>query len=112
MRRCSAVSMAHRLLLDGGSAAMQAYERLSGLDEAFLAFESPTAYMHVAATAIFDAGPLRTESGGIDLARIRRHVAARLPQLPRFRQRLHFIPLTQDAIWVDDERFDLACHVR
>jgi len=88
------------------------YERLSGLDEAFLAFETRTAYMHVAATAIFDAAPLRAATGGIDVARIRRHVAGRLPRLPRFRQRLGFIPVTQDAIWVDDEDFDLAYHVR
>jgi len=91
---------------------MPTYERLSGLDEAFLAFETPTAYMHVAATAIFDAAPLHSATGSVDLARIRRHVATRLPRLPRFRQRLRFIPLTQDAIWVDDEGFDLALHVR
>jgi WS/DGAT/MGAT family acyltransferase len=88
------------------------YERLSGLDEAFLAFETPSAYMHVAATAIFDAAPLRDEAGGLDIARIRRHVASRLGRLPRFRQRLAFVPVVQDAIWVDDERFDLAHHVR
>jgi diacylglycerol O-acyltransferase len=89
-----------------------AYERLSGLDEAFLAFETPTAYMHVAATAIFDAAPLCTAGGGVDLVRIRRHVAARLPRLPRFRQRLRFIPVTQDAVWIDDDGFDLSYHVR
>jgi WS/DGAT/MGAT family acyltransferase len=88
------------------------YERLSGLDEAFLAFETPQAYMHVAATAIFDAAPLRDEAGGLDIARIRRHVASRLGRLPRFRQRLAYVPVVQDAIWIDDERFDLAYHVR
>jgi WS/DGAT/MGAT family acyltransferase len=88
------------------------YERLSGLDEAFLAFETPSAYMHVAATAIFDAAPLRTPHGGIDVPRIRQHVLARLERLPRFRQRLAFVPVTQDAVWVDDDAFDLAYHVR
>ena len=91
---------------------MATYERLSGLDEAFLAFETQQAYMHVAATAIFDAAPLRGPGGGIDLPRLRRHVAARLPRLPRFRQRLRRIPVTLDAIWVDDDAFDLAYHVR
>jgi WS/DGAT/MGAT family acyltransferase len=88
------------------------YERLSGLDEAFLAFETPQAYMHVAATAVFEAAPLRGPGGGIDLPRLRRHVASRLPRLPRFRQRLRFVPVSQDAIWVDDDAFDLAYHVR
>jgi diacylglycerol O-acyltransferase len=91
---------------------VSAYERLSGLDEAFLAFETPTTYMHVAATAIFDAAPLGTKAGGVDLVRIRQHVEARLPRLPRFRQRLHFVPVTQDAVWIDDDGFDLAYHVR
>ena len=91
---------------------MATYERLSGLDEAFLAFETSQAYMHVAATAIFDAAPLRGAGGGIDLPRLRRHVAARLPRLPRFRQRLRFIPVSRDAIWVDDDAFDLTYHVR
>ena len=77
---------------------MASYERLSGLDEAFLAFETPQAYMHVAATAIFEAAPLRVPGGGMDLPRLRRHVASRLPRLPRFRQRLRFVPLSQDAI--------------
>jgi hypothetical protein len=32
------------------------YERLSGLDEAFLAFETENAYMHIGITMIFDPG--------------------------------------------------------
>ena len=91
---------------------MRTYERLSGLDEAFLGFETANAYMHVAVTAVLDAAPLRTPSGGIDKDRVHRHIASRLPALPRFRQRLEFIPFTQDAIWVDDEHFDLKYHLR
>jgi diacylglycerol O-acyltransferase len=88
------------------------FERLSGLDDAFLGFETTNAYMHVAVTAIFDAAPMRTPAGGIDIDRIRRHVASRLHLIPRFRHRLAFVPATQDPIWVDDDRFDLAYHVR
>lgn len=91
---------------------MGTYERLSGLDEAFLGFETANAHMHVAVTAVLDAGPLRTPSGGIDKERVHRHIASRLPALPRFRQRLEYIPFTQDAVWVDDERFDLKYHLR
>jgi hypothetical protein len=37
------------------------YERLSALDQSFLAFETANASMHVALTAIFEAGSLTTE---------------------------------------------------
>ena len=91
---------------------MATYERLTGLDEAFLGFETANAHMHVAVTALLEAGPLRTPSGGVDKERIHRHFASRLRTLPRFRQRLEFVPFTQDAVWVDDERFDLKYHLR
>jgi diacylglycerol O-acyltransferase len=88
------------------------YERLSALDQSFLAFETPNAPMHVALTAIFDAGPLATADGGIDIDRIRQHVAARLRLIPRYRQRLAYVPVTGDPIWVDDHAFALGYHVR
>jgi len=88
------------------------YERLSRLDETFLAFETPTTHMHVALTAVFEADSLRTAEGGVDLGRVRRLIASRLPLIPRYRQRLARIPMVNDAIWVDDERFDLRYHVR
>ena len=40
------------------------YERLSYLDNSFLALEARTTHMHVAGIAIFDAGPLQTDDGG------------------------------------------------
>ena len=36
-----------------------AYDRLTALDNSFLILERPNAYMHVASTLIFEAGPLR-----------------------------------------------------
>jgi WS/DGAT/MGAT family acyltransferase len=88
------------------------YARLSALDQSFLAFETPNATMHVALTAIFEPGSLATPAGGIDVDRIRQHIAARLRFIPRYRQRLMHTPLMRDAIWVDDEQFDLGYHVR
>ncbi|MBM4242794.1 MAG: wax ester/triacylglycerol synthase family O-acyltransferase, partial [Deltaproteobacteria bacterium] len=88
------------------------YVRLSGLDHAFLHFETPATYMHVALTAIFDGGSLARPDGGIDIERVRCHVASRLHLLPRYRQRLHFVPVTGDPVWVDDDAFDLDLHVR
>ncbi len=86
--------------------------RLSGLDQSFLHFETPNAYMHVALTAIFDSGSLSVEDGGIDFASIRSHIASRLHLIPRYRQRLHFTPILGAPLWVDDGEFDLEYHVR
>jgi WS/DGAT/MGAT family acyltransferase len=88
------------------------YDRLSVLDNSFLAIESPSTHMHVAALAVFDAGPLRTADGGIDIDRFRRFVASKLPMIPRYRQRTATIPLERRSVWVDDEHFNLEYHVR
>jgi WS/DGAT/MGAT family acyltransferase len=88
------------------------YERLSGLDRSFLAFETREAHMHVAITTIFDARPLTAAGGGLDVARIRAYVRSRLPAIPRYRQRLHVVPVVNGEVWVDDARFDLDYHVR
>ena len=90
---------------------MANYERLSGLDACFLGFETPNAYMHVAVTGIFEAGASRRRGGGVDIDRIRSHVAGRLSRVPRFRQRLQHLPVMRDAVWIDDDRFDVAHHV-
>jgi len=92
--------------------AHYAYDRLTALDNSFLIFEKPNAYMHVASTQIFDAGPLKREGGGIDADAIKSLVAASLPQIPRYRQKLAWIPLEGHAVWVDDDRFNLDYHVR
>jgi diacylglycerol O-acyltransferase / wax synthase len=88
------------------------YERLSRLDESFLSFETANTPMHIALTGIFSAGDLATANGGVDAARIRAHVASRLHLVPRYRQRLHVVPMLRDTVWVDDDAFDLGYHVR
>jgi diacylglycerol O-acyltransferase len=91
---------------------MAKYERLSILDRTFLDLESPETHMHVAGVMIFDAKPLRTAGGGIDIERIRRYVASRLHQIPRYRQRIARVPIENHPVWVDDQRFNLDYHVR
>jgi len=78
----------------------------------FLRFERPNAHMHVGAILLFDAGSLRTASGGVDVRRIRRHISAQLGAIPRYRQRLHPAPIDGQPVWVDDAQFDLDKHVR
>ena len=87
------------------------HTRLSGLDQSFLHFETPNAYMHVALTAVFEPGSLSVEDG-IDFASIKSHIASRLHLIPRYRQRLGFTPLMNEPMWVDDGDFDLDYHVR
>jgi len=88
------------------------YDRLSFLDNAFLAMETPTSPMHVAGTATFEAGSLRTADGGVDIAKIRDYVASRLHLIPRYRQRLVDIPIENHPAWMDDEHFNIHYHIR
>ena len=91
---------------------MTHYELLSALDASFLGIEDESCHMHVGGVMLFDAEPLRSTSGGIDIERIRSAIHARLHLLPRFRQRLAYVPYERIPIWVDDDRFRLAYHVR
>jgi len=88
------------------------YARLSAQDYSFLVFETPTVHMHVAATQIFEAGPLKTAEGGIDIGAFKRAIAAVLHRIPRYRQRLAWIPIEAHPVWVDDRQFNLDYHIR
>jgi WS/DGAT/MGAT family acyltransferase len=88
------------------------YDRLSSQDNSFLLWEKGNVRMHVASTNICDIGPLRLESGGIDIDQVKRATEAILHLVPRYRQRLHQIPLFDHSVWVDDPHFDLDYHIR
>jgi len=89
-----------------------AYERLSAQDNSFLIWETPNVHMHVSSTMVFEVGPFRTAEGGIDIERFKRATEAILHRVPRYRQKLHWIPGFQHAVWVDDPRFNLDFHIR
>jgi diacylglycerol O-acyltransferase / wax synthase len=81
-------------------------ERLSGLDTSFLHLERSGAHMHVASTSIFNGSAPTHEE-------FRDHIASRLHLVPRFRQKLRFVPLNQGRpVWVDDPHLNLDYHVR
>src|SRR4051794_24425315 len=83
-----------------------AEDRLTGLDASFLHLEDGTAHMHVAAVLIFDGDP--PEQGEVAKA-----LEARLHLVPRYRQKLAFVPFDQGRpVWVDDPHFNLDYHVR
>ena len=89
-----------------------AYDRLTFLDNSFLLMEGSNSPMHVAGTATYEAGPLKKRDGGIDIDRIRDYVSSRLHLIPRYRQRLAYIPIENHPVWVDDDHFNIHYHVR
>ena len=81
-------------------------ERLTRLDASFLYLEEPDTPMHVGGVLILEAPP-----GGVDaLAAL---VEARLPLVPRYRQRVAEVPgHLANPVWVDDPDFDISYHLR
>ena len=92
--------------------ARYAYERLSAQDLTFLLSEREGCPMHVGAVAVLEAGALRNADGGIDVARYRRAVESVLHWIPRYRQKLAWVPLDRWPVWIDDRHFDLGYHIR
>src|SRR5512139_3530334 len=88
------------------------YERLSGQDRSFLAFENPHVHTHVGATQIFEVGPMRTADGGINADLYKRAIEGVLHLIPRYRQRLMWTPIENRPIWVDDPEFNIDYHIR
>ena len=66
---------------------MAVSDRLSPLDVSFLYLEERTTPMHVGSVMIFRPG-----EAGLDWSRLVRHVEARIALVPRYRQRVRFVP--------------------
>lgn len=83
--------------------------RLSGPEAAFLALETPTAPMHVAALVLVDGRPA---GGGVDRAAVRDLLAARLHLLAPLRRRVVEVPFGLDRpVAADDPDFALDDHL-
>jgi diacylglycerol O-acyltransferase / wax synthase len=81
-------------------------DRLTGLDASFLHLEDGAAHMHVAGVMVFEGSPPPYD----DLLEA---IERRLGLVPRYRQRLAFVPLGQGRPkWVDDPHLNLRYHVR
>src|SRR3954454_2662206 len=89
------------------SRPMAASDRLSGLDASFLHLErGGRAHMHVAGVYVFDGPPPAYD----DLVEA---LERRLDLVPRYRQRLAWVPYGQGRPrWVDDPYFNVRYHVR
>ena len=80
--------------------------RLSSQDTSFLHFEDAVSHMHIGSIAILEGPPPSYEE-------LERMVASKLPQIPRYRQRVRFPPLALGRpVWVDDPHFNLHYHLR
>jgi diacylglycerol O-acyltransferase / wax synthase len=80
--------------------------RMSPLDASFLHIEDRVSHMHIGSAAIFE-GPAPGHEEILDAIR------AKLPYVPRYRQKVRFVPLSMGRpVWVDDPHFVLDYHVR
>ncbi len=90
-----------------------AHERMTAADAVFLRIETDHEPQHVGSLSLFEGAPLRRDDGAIRIDELRAHVERRLHRVPRLRQRIMPVPLSQGRpVWVDDEQFDIEYHVR
>lgn len=85
---------------------MAATERLSALDTGFLHLERSGAHMHVAAIFVFEGEPPAYDE-------LVAAIEERMHLVPRYRQKLAHVPLSQGRpVWVDDPHFNASYHLR
>jgi diacylglycerol O-acyltransferase / wax synthase len=81
-------------------------QTMSHVDASFLHIEDAVSHMHIGPVGIFE-GPA-PGPGEVPAA-----IAARLPLVPRYRQKVRFVPYDLGRpVWVDDPHFNLDYHVR
>jgi WS/DGAT/MGAT family acyltransferase len=81
-------------------------QRLSSQDASFLHLEDAVSHMHIGSVGIFEGPP--PAQGALE-EMVRGHLGG----LPRYRQRVHFVPLALGRpVWVDDPHFNLGYHLR
>src|SRR4051794_26835777 len=86
--------------------ATEHLDRLSSVDASFLHQEGRASHMHVGAITIFE-GPPPSREEFLD------HMAGRLDQVPRYRQKLAFPRFQMGRpFWIDDPHFNPDYHVR
>src|SRR5437588_6967813 len=79
---------------------------MSPMDASFLHTEGPNNPMHIGGVSIFE-GPAPS------FERLEEMVSARLDAVPRYRQKVRFVPLGLGRpVWVDDPHFNLTYHLR
>lgn len=83
-------------------------DRLSALDVSFFYLEDETTPMHMGEMLLFQA-----PDSGFDYDRLVTLIRRRIAFVPRYRQRVRWVPGgLANPVWVDDQDFDVAFHVR
>src|SRR5438270_6066816 len=86
-------------------------ESLSARDAWFLYAERADTPLDIGTVYVF--GPGSRVPGGAGALGIEATISERLHLVPRYRQRIKFVPFNLDhPVWVDDANFDLGQHVR
>jgi WS/DGAT/MGAT family acyltransferase len=81
-------------------------DRLSPQDASFLYVENEFNHMAIAALGVFEGPPPAQDE-------IEEMVASKLDLVPRYRQRVRFVPFDVGRpVWCDDPHFNLRYHVR
>jgi diacylglycerol O-acyltransferase len=81
-------------------------ESMSAIDSSFLHIENDTTPMHIGGVSIFAGPPPAFDD-------LRAMVASKLELVPRYRQKVRFVPLSAGPpVWVDDPHFSLDYHMR
>src|SRR5690349_15030460 len=81
-------------------------EWMSAIDSSFLHVENDVTPMHIGGVSIF-AGPAPPFED------LRAMVSRKLGIVPRYRQKVRFVPLGAGApVWVEDPHFSLGYHLR
>jgi diacylglycerol O-acyltransferase / wax synthase len=79
---------------------------MSPMDASFLHIEDSMHPMHIGGVSILE-GPAPPFDGLVDM------VAGKLALVPRYRQRVRFVPLALGRpVWVEDPHFNLSYHLR
>ena len=82
--------------------------RLSASDAAFFHMENTSTPMYVGSLSI-----LRKPRNGLSYETLLATVEQRLPQIPRYRQKVREVTLgLARPVWVDDRDFDITYHIR
>lgn len=82
--------------------------RLSASDSGFYRLENSSTPMYVGSLSI-----LRKPRGGLSYESVLATVEQRLPQIPRYRQKVREVSLgLARPVWIDDADFDITYHVR
>src|SRR3954447_61329 len=82
--------------------------RLSPADAAFYRLENSATPMYVGSLSI-----LRKPRNGLSYETLLETVEKRLPQIPRYRQKVREVVLgVARPVWIDDREFDITYHIR